>query len=146
MLRPKPLDLRTFLLTWFLAAPVGFSLWVVAWKTYGAGTGQVSTFVGLIAVLGWCAWHRGLYVALIDRQLRQGFTFCVVSILSMSVVKVIIGRGIAPIELSLTAAIVGAAIPFSFGLVAKANDLRCVLLRRFGTPAWRFLNQPIVFR
>ncbi|MDG1893677.1 MAG: hypothetical protein P8J37_02090 [Fuerstiella sp.] len=37
MLRPGELDLRTFLVTWFLAAPAGFSLWVIAWKTYGAG-------------------------------------------------------------------------------------------------------------
>gem|GEM_PF-4399606 len=50
MLRPGEMGLQTFLLTWFLAAPVGFSLWIVAWKTYGAGSGQVSTLVGMTAV------------------------------------------------------------------------------------------------
>ena len=83
---------------------------------------------------------------MIKRQLRKGSTICILSVLTMFIVKAIIGSGTAPIRLSLTEAIVGAAIPLSLTLVIKAKELLSVVIRRFGTPALRFLNQPIVFR
>ena len=102
--------------------------------------------VGMTAVLDWCAWHRGLYVALINRQLRTGSTICLLSMLTMFIVKAIIGGGTAPIRISLTAAIIGAAIPLSLTLVVKATERLCLVKTKFGTPVLKFLNQPIVFR
>jgi len=127
MTRPRELDLRTFIMAWFLSTPVGFLLWIYAWKTYGAGDGHITVTVGTTALLGWCIWHRGLYVAWIEREFRKGFTLCIVSGLATFSVKTIIGSSTAPITLAMTAALAGAALPICLLLAVKVNALQ----RRF---------------
>ena len=75
----RELDLRTFIIAWFLSTPFGFLLWVSAWKTYGSGNGHITAIVGTTALLSWCFWHRGLYDGWIERMFLKRFKLCIVS-------------------------------------------------------------------
>ena len=143
MTRPRELDLRTFFIAWCLSTPVGFLLWVYGWKTYGAGNGHITATVGTTAMLGWCTWHRGLYVAWIERKFRKGLTLCILSGIVTLSVKTIIGSSTGPITLAMTAAVIGAAFPLCLLLAVKANALQRRFVARFVTPTWRLLNQPL---
>ena len=143
MTRPRELDLRTFIMAWFLSTPVGFLLWVYAWKTFGAGNGHITATVGTTALLGWCIWHRGLYLAWVERKSRKGFTLCIVSGMATVTVTTIIGSSTAPITLAMTAALTGAALPLCLRLGVIANALLRRFIGKFLTPTWRLLNQPI---
>ena len=145
MTRPREFDLRTFIIAWFLSTPVGFLLWVYAWKTNGAGDGHITATVGATALLGWCTWHRGLYVAWIERRFRKGFTLCIVSGMATVTVKTIIGSSTAPITLAMTAAFMGTALPLCVLLAVKVNAWQRLFIGKFVTPTWRILNQPIAF-
>lgn len=143
MTRPKELDLRTFIIAWCLSTPVGFLLWVYGWKTFGAGNGHITATVGTTAMLGWCTWHRGLYVAWIERKFRRGLTLCILSGIVTLSVKTIIGSSTGPIKLAMTAAVIGAAFPLCLLLAVKVNAWQRRFVARFVTATWRFLNQPI---
>ena len=143
MTRPKELDLRTFIIAWFLSTPVGFLLWVYGWKTFGAGNGHITATVGTTALLGWCTWHRGLYVAWVERKVRKGVTLCILSGIATVSAKTIIGSSTGPITLAMTAAVIGAALPVCLLLAVKVNAWQRRFVARFIMATWRFLNQPI---
>ncbi len=141
--RPGELDWRAFIITWFVSTPVGFLLWVYAWNTTGTGNGHITASVGTTALLGWCAWHRGLYVALVETKLIKGVTLCLLSGIAAVAVKTIIGSSTGPITLAMTAAVIGTAIPLGVLLSVNVNTVQRRFGSRFVTPIWRLMNQPI---
>lgn len=144
-LRPRELDLRTYLLTWAVASPVGFLLWVFAWKTYGAGTGEVTVTVAATAFLGWCVWNRGVYVALIDRKRTAGMALSLTALLVFYYAKETIAVGVGPIKLAIASALIEGGIPLMIAVLFKANELQRIAFRKLGKPMWRFLTQPVRF-
>ena len=146
MLRPKEFNLCTYIVAWSVSGPAGFLLWIFAWKMYGGGTGHITADVGATALLGWCAWHRGWYVAMVERRFFSGGVICLVTGLAALTIKAAIGQSTAPISLAMMSAITGSALPVCRVLSGKAMNL----LQRFGThfvaPVWRFLNRDIKLR
>ena len=143
MTRPREMDLRTFIIAWSFSTPVGFLLWVYGWNTFGAGHGHITATVGTTALLGWCTWHRGLYIAWIERKFRKGVKLCILSGIATVSVKSIIGSSTGPITLAMTAAVIGAALPVCLQLAVKVNAWQRRFVDKFVRPIWRFLNQPI---
>jgi hypothetical protein len=143
VLRPKEFNLGTYIVAWSVSGPVGFLLWVFAWKMYGGGTGQITAGVGATAFLGWCALHRGWYVARIERRIFKGSAICLVSALTAMSVKNVIGNSTAPISLAMLTAFTGSALPLCVVISVKSM----IFVRRFGNeflrPTWIFLNRPV---
>ena len=142
-LRPKEIDIRTYILVWFLASPIGFLLWVFGWFTYGAGEGRISAAVGATAIIGWCALHRGLYLAWIKQQRLDGCAIFVIALVYMVVIRAISGNGTAPITLAAIAALVGAALPLAVLVLTTVNSTTRRMLSVAWPPIWKFLSQPV---
>ncbi len=143
MRRPGGIDRRCLLITYFVAAPVGFLLWVVTWKTNGAGTGHISATVGTTSLCGWIAMNRGLWLTWIDRRYFSGTSLLTITILLMLGVKVGMERGTTPISLTIVTALNASSI-LLMGLVGKYGSVLFGFLgRKFVPPVWRFLLQPI---
>ena len=143
VLRPGELDLRTYIVAWFLSGPAGFLLWVFAWKMYGGGTGHITANVASTAVLGWCAWHRGWYIASIERRFSKGLSICLVTGLAAMTVKSLIGNSTAPISLAMLTAFAGSGFPLCVVLSAKMTNLMRRFANTFVAPTWRLLNRPV---
>lgn len=139
------MDLRAYLLTWAVASPVGFLLWVFAWKTYGAGTGEITVTVAATAILGWSAWNQGAYLTLIDRKRSTGIALSLVALLVLFYAKEAIAIGVGPIKLAIAAALIEVGIPLMIAVVFKARELQRIAFRKLGKPVWRFLTQPVRF-
>ena len=148
-IRPREFDHRTFLTVWFVAAPTGFFLWLGAWKTYGAGGGQVTPIVAAIAIAGWCAYHKGAFDAWILRRRRSGVLWCGLTLLALFGAKWIIGSGVGPIKLAINCAIVGSLIPVAYRILAESyaavSRFLQVAIQRWWMPVWRVLNRPVYF-
>lgn len=145
LLRPKEFNLRIFIVAWSVSGPAGFLLWVFAWKMYGGGTGHITADVGATAFLGWCAWHRGWYLAWIDRRIFKGSVICLVAALTAMSVKTVIGNSTAPISLAMLTAIAGPALPLCVAILAKTIGLLWLVGIKLLRPTWGFLNRPVTF-
>lgn len=145
ILRPQEMDFRVYILSWAFGVPLGFLLWVFAWKTYGAGTGQVTMTVGATAIVGWCVWSRGVYLTLVDQKLRSGTALCLASMLALFFAKATIVTGIGPLKLAIAAGLTGVAIPLTLAFALQVIKLQRFAVRKFGPPIWKFLTQPVKF-
>lgn len=146
ILRPREFDLRVYLLSWAFAAPIGFLLWVFAWKIYGAGTGRVTFPVTATAIVGWCVWNRGVYLTFIERRFHSGTIFCLATMLALYCAKAVIGTGVGPLKLVFTAALIQVGIPLTIAVAIGANRLLRITGKKFGIPIWKFLTQPVTIR
>ncbi len=143
ILRPKEFNLSTFIVAWSVSVPVGFLLWVFAWKMYGGGTGHITAGVGATAFLGWCAWHRGWYMARIERRILNGSAICLVAALTAMSVKNAIGNSTAPISLAMLAAFIGSTLPLFAAISVKSLILVRLFRNRFLRPTWTLLTRPV---
>jgi len=143
--RPGELDGRAFLTAWFLAAPIGFLLWIVAWKQYGGGGGQISIPVAAVAILGWYGLYRGFHDAWIRQKVCSGFRTCILSVAVMLLIKAVIGVGTGPIILALTCAFVGISLPVLRQLAKQLHKFLRLSGQHLVQPLWQFLNRPIAW-
>lgn len=144
--RRSKLDLKTGILAWSIAAPAGFLVWLLTWKTFGAATGQVAPTVVCVTLLSWWMLHRGVYVAWIQRRHRLGYAMSFAALAALVTGTAALPSGGAPIRLALIAGAVGLAIPVTVYLWRESCRLCCYLRRSYGVPLWKFLNQPVALR
>ncbi len=141
--RFSDVDVGVFVLVWFLAVPVGFFLWIFGWLNYGGGEGQISESVGATAAMGWCAWHRGIFLAWVKSRPVRGYSLCAASLLSMATVRHVIGSGTSPITLAMIGVVTGFAILVTPLLLRRSIRTGRSLIHSYVAPVWKFLNRPI---
>ena len=89
-------------LIWAFAAPTGFAIWLLAWKTAGAGAGLIPPLVTSTAVVGWCAWHYGVVRMRRSNRIRNSL-IAASALFAMMLVYDVVPAGAMPIALALTA-------------------------------------------
>lgn len=128
-------------------------MWLFAWKTYGAGGGEVALIVAAIAIVGWCSFHKGAFDIWIHRRRLTGIFWCSLTLLVLVNAKELIGEGVGPIKLVINCSIVGTLIPVSYKMFQQAcvkvpGPCRVALRKLYAvwSPVWKVLNQPVGFR
>lgn len=145
VLRPKEFYLGTSVVAWSVSGPVGFLLWVFAWKMYDGGAGHTTADAGAgaTAFLVWYAWHRGRHLAWIERRILKGSAICLVVAMTVMSIKITIGSSTAPISPATLTSLTGSVLSLCSVISVKTMTLIRLFGKRILRQTWRFLNRPV---